>query len=738
MKREPHDPILDACLEEILGGHTPPDLSDSIMEHWQKLDSVASPGDTVPGLLETSTVVSPPVVSSLPTKGSLDLPVQQAVTSGSPASDQLQAPIPIPQTPTSQRATSWSRTATLLSILTIGACLGLVAIKVFPPQQPVTPGNAVADNTGETLPAPTNSSADSPHATRKPSSVATRGPSRPTTHENKQASVTPGNPTGQFGEPKAVVSSGNTSSNSRVEAADNQVIIEFVNQKLSAAWQTAKLSPSPRATDTEWCRRVYVRLLGRIPTKQELDRFVNLKSSRDKRAELVDRLLDDQQYVQEYARHWTTIWTNLLIGRRGGLNNGDLSNRQGLQQYLQDGFQENKPYDQMAYELISATGSNTPDTENYNGAVNFILANMNDHAVLATARTSRVFLGKQLQCVQCHKHPNNRWAQQNFWEMNAFFQQAHVIRDKQTKVSQLVNRDFVGKQGDPDEAEIYFDDPGGSMRVAYPRFPGGKPLSHNGQVDQFDRRTELAKLIQQSDDLSRAMVNRVWAHFLGFGFTRPIDDMGHHNPPTHPELLDHLSEQFTAHSYDMKDLFRWITLSDAFSLSSRLSDANTTDTPELGQSPQFSRYYTRPMQPEEVYQSLLVVAGQDRSKSSPDEIEQARRDWLGQFARKLGNDEGDESNLFAGNIHQSLVIMNGPLMEQATDSNTRNVLARVLESKMETTEKVEHLFLTAVARKPTKRELKLVQQMMEKTSPEQMLQDIWWALLNSNEFILDH
>jgi len=322
--------------------------------------------------------------------------------------------------------------------------------------------------------------------------------------------------------------------------------------------------------------------------------------------------------------------------------------------------------------------------------------------------------------------------------MNAFFQQAHVVRDKQTKVSQLVNRDFVGKQGDPEEAEIYFDDPSGSMRVAYPRFPGGKPLSHNGQVDQFDRRTELAKLVQQSDDLSRAMVNRVWAHFLGFGFTRPIDDMGHHNPPTHPELLDHLAEQFTAHSYNMKDLFRWITLSDAFSLSSRLSDTNTNDTPELGQPPQFSRYYTRPMQPEEVYQSLLVVAGQDRSKSSPGEIEQARRDWLSQFARKLGTDEGDESNLFAGNIHQSLVIMNGPLMERATDANTRSVLARVLESKMETTEKVEHLFLTAVARKPTKRELKLVQQMMEKTSPNQMLQDIWWALLNSNEFILDH
>ena len=201
MKREPHDPILDACLEEILGGHTPPDLSDSIMEHWQKMDPVATPGDTVPGLLETNTVASPPVASSLPTKGSLDLPVQQAVTSGSPTNDQLQTPVPIPQTRALRRASSWSRTATLLSILTIGACLGLIAIKVFPPQQPVAPADAVADNTGETLPAVESSPQDSRHTTREQSSTAPGGTSHPPTTRGRQASVTADNPAGQFGKP---------------------------------------------------------------------------------------------------------------------------------------------------------------------------------------------------------------------------------------------------------------------------------------------------------------------------------------------------------------------------------------------------------------------------------------------------------------------------------------------------------------------------------------------------------
>ena len=199
-----------------------------------------------------------------------------------------------------------------------------------------------------------------------------------------------------------------------------------------------------------------------------------------------------------------------------------------------------------------------------------------------------------------------------------------------------------------------------------------------------------------------------------------------------------MSEQFVAHDYDVQDLFRWIALSDAFALSSRLSSTNSLDSPEFGDVPHFSRYYMRPMEPEEVYQSLLVVAGRNRTTGSAVDIEQARRDWLSQFARKMETDEGDESNLFSGNIHQSLVMMNGPLMKQATSANTHSVLASVMESKMETHKKVDHLFLAAVARKPSKRELKLVQQMLDKTTPEQMLQDIWWALLNSNEFILDH
>jgi hypothetical protein len=715
MKPAPHDPILDACLEEILGGQSPPDLSASILE------AVAESG--------SQPVVTPPSAGTAETAGSSLL--QTAVESAA-CSDTTRKMT----RPAASRSRTWSQTAIITSVLTIGACLGLIAIKFLPPTNPESDAPVAKNTKKSSTQDPTGKAPDTQNSQEspKPPTIADKTPSQP---QESTPSTPFDNEAGPV-RPPEVASSGDNSSATRIEPFENKAIIKFVNHELSTSWQAASLSPSPTATDAEWCRRVYLRLLGRIPTKQELDAFASSKPSVDKRTALVEKLLNDKQYVEEYARHWTTIWTNLLIGRRGGIGKGDLANREGLQKYLGDVFQQNRPYDQMAYELISATGSNTPGTEDYNGAVNFMLASMSDQATLATARTSRIFLGKQLQCVQCHKHPTNNWAQQNFWEMNAFFRQLHVVKDKQSNVNRLVNQDFVGKQGDPNDAEIYYGQLDGSMSVAYPRFLGGKPLEHNGQVAKFDRRTELAKLVRQSDDLSRALVNRIWAHFLGYGFTRPIDDMGHHNPASHPKLLDHLTQQFSAHGYDMKDLFRWIALSDAFALSSRLSATNSLDTPELGEIAYFSRYYMRPMQPEEVYQSLLVVAGRNQPTGSPLEIEQARRDWLGQFAQKMETDEGDESNLFSGNIHQSLVMMNGPLMKQATSANARSVLAKVMESKMETRQKVEHLFLASVARKPTKRELKLVQQMLAKTTTHQMLQDIWWALLNSNEFILDH
>src|SRR5262249_42965724 len=150
------------------------------------------------------------------------------------------------------------------------------------------------------------------------------------------------------------------------------------------------------------CRRVFLDILGRIPTVGELQRFQS-EPSAQRKARLVDRLLGSE-YVDEYARNWTTLWTNILIGRSGGTERRTLVNREGLQQSLRGALAANMPYDRLAYELLAAKGVSKPGEKDFNGFVNFLAGNLQENAVAATAKTSQIFLGMQVQCTQCHNH----------------------------------------------------------------------------------------------------------------------------------------------------------------------------------------------------------------------------------------------------------------------------------------------------------------------------------------------
>jgi hypothetical protein len=235
-------------------------------------------------------------------------------------------------------------------------------------------------------------------------------------------------------------------------------------------------------------------------------------------------------------------------------------------------------------------------------------------------------------------------------------------------------------------------------------------------------------------------VNRIWSHYFGFGFTRPVDDIGPNNPPSHPELLEKVSEQFAAHNYDVRKVMKWLVLSDAFGRSSRITPNNIVDAPEAGSAPLFSHYYTRQMQAEEVYNSLLIAGDLRKKSANQRELETARVDWLAQFNRPMGTDDSEEESHFNGAMRQSLIMMNGDLMRRAVSSDDGSLLKHLQESKLKPEEKVEHLFLAALSRQPTKRELDAVKQLtaQHKGDSTAALEDIWWALLNSNEFILDH
>lgn len=528
--------------------------------------------------------------------------------------------------------------------------------------------------------------------------------------------------------------------------------IQLIDEQIEAGWRDQGITPSKTADDGAWCRRVYLDVLGRVPSIDELEAFLSDRS-KDKREQLVDRMLGDE-YLQEYAGRWTTVWTNLLVGRTGGTNNDSFVSRPGMRQYLRRAFQKNKPMDVMMTELVTANGSCQPGDADFNGAANFLADKMAENGVQATAKTAQIFLGTAVQCTQCHNHPFNEYKQNQFWELNAFFRQTRMeqlpTERQNTRVARITDRDFAGEGGDPSKAEIYYELRNGKLKVAYPVFIDGTSLvslyadrgedyGDSGYLAEINRREELARLIRESPQFPKAIVNRVWGQFLGYGFTKPVDDMGPHNAPSHPELLDGLAEHFRESSFDMRQLMRWIVLSEPYSLDSRATRSNEQDDPSLGARPMFSRFYLRQMEAEQLYESLLVATEADKSIGYAEREEMKQR-WLAQFNTAFGNDENGESTTFNGSIPQALTLMNGELVVRATGADRGGLIDQVARQRSSGAEKINRLYMAALARRPERTELAVCNQVLAARSGDmtESLQDIWWALLNSNEFILNH
>ncbi len=538
------------------------------------------------------------------------------------------------------------------------------------------------------------------------------------------------------------------------------------------------MRPATVASDAEWQRRVFLDLVGRIPTVDELDAFERA-GSHSKRAELVDRLLGEE-YADEYARNWATIWSNLLIGRTGGTQPRTVTSRAGMRDYLEASFRANKPYDQMVRELVTATGSARPGTEGYNGAVNFLIEKMGDGAVQATAKTAQLFLGMSVQCTQCHNHPFNDYRQNQFWELDAFFRQAAVEVEgtddgPMARDARLVDRDFAGdgkterdtrgevflelrngKLVDRDAAEresapIFYELRNGQVRVAYPAFVDGASLAgkfakrgpeygNSGRLAQVNRREELAGFILKCEHLEQAAVNRMWGRLFGYGFTKPVDDIGPHNPASHPELLAELGRAFRDSGYDLKRLARWIVLSEAYGLSSRVSEGNRKDDPDKGETPLFSRFYLRQMEAEQLYESLLAATRADAGLKEA-QRETMKAEWLRQFSTAFGNDEAAESTTFNGSIPQALTLMNGDLVQRACWTDAGGFLDRVAnDGRLTDREKIDYLYRAALGRRPGKDETRTCNELLAARGGDvvETLADVWWAALNSNEFILVH
>lgn len=509
-------------------------------------------------------------------------------------------------------------------------------------------------------------------------------------------------------------------------------LINFINAQVRQGWIDNSIRPSEFADDAEWIRRVHLDIVGHIPDLETVQKFIADKD-KAKRSKLIDKLLDEDA---GYVRNFSTIWTNLLIGRAPPPNMSGIR-RDTLQKFLRESFGKNRGWNEIVTELLTAEGDNEQ-----NGAANYLLSHLNEGAVPATAISAKLFLGQQVQCTQCHNHPFNEWKQNAFWEFNSFFKQsrANPVRVYNEKTGRMdVTHSILDWQNF--EGPVYFERRNGLMEVAFPKF-NGTDVNPDGYTN---RRKELAKIVTSGDRtlVADAMVNRMWGHFFGYGFTKPIDDMGPHNPASNPTLLERMAKEFVAANYDLRQLIRWICNSEAYNITSRFNPKNPKakqDNPAAGDTALFSHLYMKSMSAEQLYDSLIVATNAHKSGSgSWERAEQTRQRWMQQFVQAFGTDENDESTTFDGTIPQALMMMNGELVQNALSDAKGTLLYDVINSKGGPPEKVKLLYLATLSRPPSTREFKTADRVLKgATSPLEAYQDLYWALLNSNEFIMNH
>lgn len=501
----------------------------------------------------------------------------------------------------------------------------------------------------------------------------------------------------------------------RYDGADE--LAARIDRLLEEAWKKADITPARPADDSEFLRRTYLDLSGRIPSVAETRAFLDDKRS-DKRSRLVESLLAGQRY----PTYFSSVWLTLLLPE---LNDSPRVQAQLFDRWLRDWLASDHGYDWMVRELLTATvePGGGRDRTPFGSAPNiFFLSKENKPEELAGA-TSKVFLGVNLQCAQCHNHPFASWKKEQFWSFAAFFSETSFRGMR-----------APGREREPARARIGELTIPGTDKVVKAKYLGGKEAELKAGVST--RRT-LVDWMTAADNpfFARTAANRLWAHFIGSGLIEPLDEMvGAETIPAHVAILDELAASFVKHKYDPRWLIRVITSTRAYQLSSARSHPSHED------GRQFSRMTLRGLSGEQLYDSLAVATGfRDQpgvGRGNPLGGGASRREFLTKFAST--SDRATETQT---SILQALTLMNGRLMSTATSLRSSEALVAVVEAPfLDVPGKVEVLFLSTLSRKPTTKEMDRFTRYVEKGSRQQgeALADVFWALLNSAEFVVNH
>jgi hypothetical protein len=495
---------------------------------------------------------------------------------------------------------------------------------------------------------------------------------------------------------------------------DQPALTTLIDTAVNRPLEENGIRPSPLAEDAEFLRRVYLDLTGVIPPVEKTIAFLD-SSDIDKRRKLIDDLLESP----EYGKHQTDIWQTLLVPKTS--DNRRLQS-DAFVTWLEDGFGSNKPWNRLVSELLTAAG---PQDEN--AATTFFIANNTPDKL--TDQVSRLFLGVQLQCAQCHDHPFTEWKQDEYWAMAAFFMKVRTNGNPQQAARQgrtlevvEVNNPRQGRrQPLPDSAKT----------VPAKFFQGDQPRINPTEPN----RPVLAKWLTAPENpfFARAMVNRTWTQLFGRGLVTPVDDMHDGNPATHPELLDALAGQFAANGFDLKFLIRSICNSQAYQRTSKPYSGNDAD--EIW----FSHMPIKSLTPEQMFDSLTAIIGRNPGRDARPPRNQGQPLPMGagprgQFVNFFNVEEGANPVEYQSGVPQVLRLMNSP---QFNPSNSA-VVMQLLRARATKTEIAEKLCLTALSRRPTPEEsVKWTAFLSKESDMRRAAGDLLWAMLNSSEFALN-
>lgn len=490
----------------------------------------------------------------------------------------------------------------------------------------------------------------------------------------------------------------------------------FIDDLILSRLQALQIPPSQPCSDTVFLRRAYLDTCGVLPPTEEVERFL-LDTNPDKRKNLIESLLKRPEYVD----YWTYKWSDLLLVSSKKLSGGALTSFSG---WIRKSVQENKSWDRFVREILTAQGSTLE-----NGAANFFV--LHKEPIELTETTTQAFMGMSLTCARCHNHPLEKWTQRDYYQMANLLSRVRLKNgEREGEILVLATTD--GEINHP--------------RLGIPLPPRPLEGKEIALTQEQDRREALVSWLTSGENpyFAKALVNRVWRNFMGRGIVEAEDDLRLTNPPSNPELLDALAKDFVAHGYDVKHLMRTILTSNAYQRASLTSAGNTKE------DRYYSRYYVKRLPAEVLLDAVSQVTGIStdfagygkgtRALQLPDS--QVASYFLTTFGRPERNQTCACERQQEPNIAQALHLSNGDTVNDKLRA-MGGAIDAMLDQKMAGEQILRRLYLSALSRLPTQKEQErllpfLMEGGQDRATRRTVLEDLFWSVLTSKEFLFNH